>query len=91
MDRAVLDLYTDYLMSSFGQATATGLSALLGGGLSHDRIRRFLAADAFPSADLWQLVKPLVRQGQSEDAVRIVDDTVEAKPSTDESERICWR
>ena len=42
-DRAVLDLYTDYLLSSFGRTTATGLSDLLDGEISHDRISRFLA------------------------------------------------
>jgi len=31
----LMDLYTDYLISSFGQATATGLSELLGGEISH--------------------------------------------------------
>jgi hypothetical protein len=90
MDKTVLDLYTDYLISSFGQATATGLSTLLDGQLSHDRISRFLAAEEFNSATLWQLVKPLVRQVQQEDAVLIVDDSIEAKPYTDESELICW-
>lgn len=90
MDKVVLDLYTDYLISSVGQVTATGLSALLDGSISHDRISRFLAADTFTSADLWRMVKPLVREVQSQDAVLIIDDTVEAKPYTDESELICW-
>ena len=90
MDKHVLDLYTDYLISSFGQTTATGLSTLLEGSLSHDRISRFLAAEDFNSATLWQLVKPLVRQVQHKDAVLIIDDSVEAKPYTDESELVCW-
>src|SRR5207248_816057 len=30
MDRMLLDFYTDYLISSFGLTTATGLSSLLG-------------------------------------------------------------
>jgi len=90
MDTEVLDLYTDYLMSSFGQTTATGLSTLLDGSLSHDRISRFLAAEEFNSATLWQLVKPLARQVQQDDAVLIIDDSVEAKPYSDESELICW-
>jgi hypothetical protein len=90
MDKSVLDLYTDYLISSFGQTTATGLSALLGGTLSHDRISRFLNTKAASSADLWQLVKPLARQLQSEDGVLIIDDSVEEKLYTDESELICW-
>lgn len=90
MDKIVLDLYTDYLISSFGQITATGLSELLGTTLSHDRISRFLGAEDFTSADLWQWVKPLARQIQCEEAVLIVDDSVEAKPYSDESELICW-
>jgi hypothetical protein len=90
MDKPVLDLYTDYLISSFGQITATGLSTLLGGSISHDRISRFLNAPTQTSADLWQLVKPLVRQVQSEDGVLIIDDSVEEKLYSDESELICW-
>ena len=39
----LLDLYSDYLISSFGQTTATGLATLLKGGLSHDQVTRFLA------------------------------------------------
>ena len=38
-DNEMFDLYRDYLISSFGQTTATGLSALLDGLISHDRIR----------------------------------------------------
>ncbi len=90
MDKDVLDIYTDYLISSFGLTTATGLSALFGGTLSHDRISRFLKAPLQTSADLWKLVKPLVRQVQQEDSVLIIDDSVEEKPYTDESELICW-
>src|SRR5437588_12185459 len=90
MDKNVLDIYTDYLISSFGLTTATGLSALLGGTLSHDRISRFLKAPTQTSADLWKLVKPLVRQVQREDGVLILDDSVEEKPYSDESELICW-
>lgn len=90
MDREILELYTDYLISSFGPTTATGLAALLGGPISHDRISRFLNAEDLTSADLWHLVKPLARQIQSEEAVVIVDDSIEAKPYTDESELVCW-
>ena len=90
MDTIVLDFYTDYLISSFGQVTATGLSTLLGGHISHDRISRFLAAAPATSADLWRWVKPLVRQVQSSAGVLVIDDSVEAKPSSDESELICW-
>ena len=90
MDKHLLDIYSDYLLCSFGLTTATGLSALLDGAISHDKITRFLSGSDFTSADLWQLVKPMARQIQSEDAVLIFDDSIEEKLYTDESELICW-
>jgi len=85
-----LDLYTDYLLSSFGQVTATGLSNLLGGSKSHDKITRTLSGRIYDSKDLWQEVKPLVRSHQSDDACLIFDDTIVSKPYTDENDLICW-
>ena len=90
MDKPLLDLYADYLISSFGPTTATGLSRLLGAGLSHDKITRFLAGEAMTSQNLWQIVKPLVRQVQNEEAVLVVDDSIVHKPYTDENDLICW-
>lgn len=90
MDKQLLDLYSDYLICSFGQTTATGLSTLLEGAISHDKITRFLSGTDFTSADLWQMVKPLVRKVQQADAVLVIDDSIEEKPYTDESELICW-
>jgi hypothetical protein len=90
MNARILDLYTDYLICSFGATTATGLSALTDGAVSHDKVTRFLSDELFTSADLWKIVKPTVRKVQSEDAVLIIDDSVEEKPYTDENELICW-
>ena len=90
MNKSLLDLYTDYLISSFGQTTATGLSQLLDGQISHDAVTRFLASRPKTSADIWRVVKPLVRQVESDDAVLVVDDTIEEKPYTDENDLICW-
>src|SRR5947207_9908047 len=87
---ALLDLYTDYLISSFGQVTGTGLSALLGGSISHDRIQRFLSKQDFTSADLWHFVKPHVRAVEQEDGCLIVDDSIAEKPYTDENDIIAW-
>lgn len=89
-EKELLDIYTDYLISSFGLTTGTGLSNLLDGAISHDSIQRFLAGQAKTSADLWQIVKPYVRQIESEDGVLIVDDSISEKPYTDENEIICW-
>jgi len=38
----MLDVYTDYLITSFSHTTATGLSAMLDGQVSHDKVTRFL-------------------------------------------------
>jgi hypothetical protein len=85
-----MDLYTDYLLSSFGQVSATGLSNLLDNSVSHDKITRMLSIQSATSKDLWQAVKPLVRTYESEDACLIFDDTIIEKPYTDENDLICW-
>ena len=85
-----MDLYSDYLLSSFGQVTATGLSRLLGGLISHDTITRTLSGHEYCSQDLWHEVKLLVRAHESEDACLIFDDTIVSKPYTDENDLICW-
>lgn len=90
MSSPLLDLYTDYLISSFGQTSATGLSRLTDGVVSHDRVTRFLSGPKQTGADLWLKVKPLVRQIESLDGVLIFDDTIEEKPYTDENEIVCW-
>jgi len=90
MSSSLLDLYSDYLISSFGQTSATGRSRLTDGAVSHDRITRFLSAPKKTGADLWYKVKPLVRPMQSSDGVLIFDDTIEEKPYTDENDIICW-
>jgi len=91
MNRDLLELYSDYLLSAFGHTTATGLSKMTDRVVSHDKITRFLADKELDSSELWRLVKPLVRQIEDEDSgVLIVDDTIEEKPYTDESELVCW-
>jgi hypothetical protein len=60
MQRADLDLYTDCLLSTFGSATATGLSAMVEGAASHDWVTRFLSGEDFTSKHLWQQVKFVV-------------------------------
>lgn len=89
-NKELLDLYSDYLISAFGQTTGTGLSELLGGTVSHDRIQRFLSQNEFTSGDLWQIVKPHGRAIQQDTGVMIVDDSIAEKPYTDENDIICW-
>jgi len=52
MNRQFLELYTDYLLSSFSYKTATGLSILLEGEISHDKVTRFLSSEDFTAAKL---------------------------------------
>ena len=52
MKNSELELYTDYLLSSFGATTATGPSAMVQGDVSHDRITRFLSGQDHTSKDL---------------------------------------
>jgi hypothetical protein len=48
-----------------------------------------LGKERFGSAELWQIVKPYVRQIQQEDGVIILDDSLAEKPHTDENAIIC--
>jgi hypothetical protein len=91
MNTDLLELYSDYLISAFGYTTATGLSKMTGGAVSHDKITRFLSQKELASPKLWRLVKPLVREFEDKaSGVLIIDDTIEEKPYTDESELVCW-
>jgi hypothetical protein len=86
----IADLYSDYLLASFGATTATGLSELLEGEISHDQVTRYLAGPKKTARDLWQTVKAVVRDVQSEAGVLIIDDSIEEKPYTDENDIVCW-
>ncbi len=90
MDREMLELYSDYLLASFGQTSATRLSQLLEGADSHDQITRFLHQGVPLSKTLWRLAKPLVRHIQHPDGVLIVDDSVEEKRYSSENGTIEW-
>ena len=90
MDKKLLELYSDYLLSSFGATTATGLSALLEGAISHDRVTRFLSQADYDAKTLWRHVKGMVCDIEADDGVLIIDDTIQEKPHTDENDLICW-
>ncbi len=90
MNKALLDLYSDYLLSSFSLATATNLSAMVDNAYSHDQITRFLGQQRYEQKQYWQVIKPVVRQVEQDEAAVLVDDTLEEKPYTDESELVCY-
>lgn len=87
----MLDIYSDYLICQTKYATATGLSDMLPGEISHDQVTRFLNGTEMGSKELWQWVKPKVRRcEQPSGGVLILDDTIEEKPYTDENAIVCW-
>jgi hypothetical protein len=60
MNRELLEVYGDYLLTHsamhsipFSHTTATGLSALTGGAISHDKVTRFLSSEDFEAKNLW--------------------------------------
>lgn len=85
-----MDLYIDYLICSTSYTTATGLSELTDNAISHDKVTRFLSSKDYTAADLWKQGKSLYRSVEDEDAVLIIDDTIEKKPYTDENDLISW-
>lgn len=86
----LLDLYSDYLIASFSFTTATGLSALVNGTISHDRISRFLGQRLFHQQDYWKRIKPIVRKVEHPLGVIKIDDTIEEKPHSTENDIIAW-
>ena len=86
----IFDLYTDYLITSFSYTTATGLSTILDGAVSHDQVTRFLSQQDLTSKELWKVIKQTAREIESDEGVLIFDDTIQAKPHSKENDLICW-
>ena len=85
-----LDLYSDYLIVQNKYATSTGLSEMLNGAISHDKVTRFLNKEELTSKELWRYIKADVRSNENSEGALILDDSIEEKPYTDENEIICW-
>lgn len=90
MNAGLLDLYSDFLILNDRYATATGLSAMTGQLVSHDKITRFLSEEEFDDRLLWKIVKPHVRKVEQEDGVLIGDDSFSEKPHMDENGIVGW-
>lgn len=94
MNKEMIELYSDYLIASFGQTTATGLAKLLQGSIYHDSITRFLGSETLTAKEQWQLVKPMLRQLENDNpkakGYLIFDDTIQEKPHTKEDDINCW-
>ena len=91
MGSKLLDIYSDYLICQNKYATATGLSDLLSGDISHDKITKYLNSADLGSKELWEYTKPEIRKHQTDKGgVLILDDSIEEKPYTDENEIVAW-
>lgn len=86
----LLDLYTDYLITSFGQATATGMSYVLDDEVSHDQVTRMLTNSYFDSKTIWKAVKSQIRKIESSEGILIIDDSVGEKPHMDENSIVTY-
>lgn len=86
----LLDIYSDYLMTSTSYTTATELSNLLDKEIKHDKFTQLLSKNEFSSKDLWKKVKPTVRKIESDKGVLIFDDTIEEKPYSKTNELNCY-
>lgn len=91
MNKELLDIYSDYLISQNQYATATGLAAMLDGEVSHDQISRFLREKDYGSKDLWGYVKSDIRtHEQQSGGVLLLDDTISEKNYIDDNAENCW-
>jgi hypothetical protein len=86
----LLDLYTDFLVTSPNIVSSLLLSKIVNNAHSHDSITRMLAQAELEQKEFWRLIKPSIRQIEQEDGVICIDDTIENKPHSDENELICW-
>ncbi|MDP0562893.1 MAG: hypothetical protein QS721_11445 [Candidatus Endonucleobacter sp. (ex Gigantidas childressi)] len=90
MKNDLIEWYSDYLLSSFGKTTATGVAELLGNTYSHDQFTRLLSTNEFTSRSLWLHVKSVVRQIEDKDGVLIFDDTIQEKQFNKENALNTW-
>jgi hypothetical protein len=58
------------------------MSVVLDKQISHDKITRLLSSGYISSRRLWAEVRAVCEEIQQDDAVLIIDDSVEAKPYT---------
>jgi DDE superfamily endonuclease len=85
MNKIILDLYSDYLITSFSQVSATRMSQALDQNISHDTITRSLVEKKLTEKDYWKYVKIIVRQIEQPDACIALDDFIVEKEYSDEN------
>lgn len=86
----LMDLYSDYLLSSPSVVSAVVMVKVLNDSYSHDAVTRMLAQPELSQQKFWKQVKKVIRQVESECGVISVDDSIEDKPHSTENELISW-
>lgn len=86
----LLPIYQEALMAGTSQITCTGLSLLTDNAISHDKFTRLLSGGKINEKHVWERAKVICHELRDREAVFIVDDSIQAKPYSDESELICW-
>lgn len=79
-------------MTTTGKATCTNLSTVLDNKYSHDDFSRLLKQSTIDSKFLWQESKVYVRELSCSNSlnVLVIDDCIQEKMWSNESELICW-
>jgi hypothetical protein len=90
MNKSMIDLYSDYLITAYRQTGATKLSIALDGAISHDKITRELSGRFLTSSDYWKYIKPTLRELQEENAMIAIDDFILEKPDSDENSVVAY-
>ena len=97
----LLNLYADFLICNTKQASATNLSQMVNGKVSHDAVTRLLSTNDFSSVDLWYKTKDTIRSvcpsfddyknlPASEQPIVSIDDSIIEKRYSSENELNCW-
>lgn len=86
----LMDLYSDYLLSSPAVVSAVVMVKVLNDSYSHDAVTRMLAQPELSQHTFWKQVKKVIRQVESNEGVISVDDSIEEKPYSTENDLISW-
>ncbi len=86
----LMDLYSDYLLSSPTVVSALVLVKVLNDSYSHDSVTRMLSQPELSQHLYWKHVKRVIRQVESDSGVISVDDSIIHKPHSSENELVSW-
>ena len=87
----IIDLYTDFEITSFENIEMTKLSKILGKGFSHDIFTKMLSEEIDTEYELLKKVRPILKSLDVNDVgMVIIDDTVIKKPYSKENRLIAY-